>query len=85
MRCSKKIEKDPENLELHKQLRELGIRRKEAGGKPAGGFLGPTLPFAGKGYKEKLLNAEYVLAHDPANVPAMMDLYRAAESAAIWT
>jgi hypothetical protein len=27
-----------------------------------------------------MLNAEYVLAHDPANVPAMMDLYRAAEA-----
>jgi hypothetical protein len=76
----KKVEKDPENVELHTQLRDVSLRRTAAGGKPAGGFLGPTLPYAGKGDNEKMLNAEYVLAHDPANVPAMMDLYRAAEA-----
>ena len=75
----KKIEKDPENVELHTQLRDVSLRRTAAGGKPAGGFLGPTLPYAGRSDKEKMLNAEYVLAHDPANIPAMMDLYRAAE------
>jgi hypothetical protein len=77
----KEIEKHPENVMLHGQLRETGVRRSAAGGKPAGGFLGPTLPYPGKTDKQKLLNAEYILAHDPANIPAMMDLYRAAESA----
>lgn len=75
------LEKQPENLDLHQQLHDTALRRKAAGGKPAGGFLGPTLPYLGKTDKEKMLNAEYVIAHDPANIPAMMDLYRAAESA----
>ena len=77
----KQIENDPGNVGLHKTLRDIGFRRKVAGGKPAGGFLGPTLPYPGKTEKEKLLNAEYVLAKDIANIPAMMDLYRAAEAA----
>jgi hypothetical protein len=77
----KEIEKHPENVKLHQQLRETGLRRTAAGGKPAGGFLGPKLPYAGKNDTQKMLNAEYVLANDPANIPAMMDLYRAAESA----
>ncbi|MGN6367843.1 MAG: hypothetical protein ACTHN5_06240 [Phycisphaerae bacterium] len=79
--CLKQIEQSPADVELHKALRDVALRRKSAGGKPAGGFLGPTLPYPGKTDKEKMLNAEYVLAHDPANIPAMMDLYRAAESA----
>ena len=77
----KKLGDDPENLELHGRLREVGLRRTAAGGKPAGGFWGPKLPFSGNGTKEKMLNAEYVLAKDAGNVPAMMDMYRAAESA----
>jgi hypothetical protein len=77
----KRIDSAPENLELHKQLRDVGLRRKVAGGKSAGGFLGPTLPYAGKNDKEKMLNAEYVLAKDIGNVPAMMDVYRSAEAA----
>jgi hypothetical protein len=77
----KRLERDPEKIDLHRQLREVGLQRTAAGGKPAGGFLGPALPFAGKGPKEKMLNAEFVLAHDVGNIPAMMDLYRAAESA----
>ena len=38
------LNREPFNVEEHKQLRDTALRRKVSGGKAAGGLLGPKLP-----------------------------------------
>ncbi len=66
--------------EGHKPLREVALRRKEAGQKKAGMF-GDSSKFrksAGKTPKEAMLKAEYLLSKDPTNLALMTDLVKAA-------
>src|SRR3954466_10934934 len=55
------LNREPFNVEEHKALREVAMRRKMAGVKSSGGLLGlggVKLPFKGKTPKEGLLNNE---------------------------
>lgn len=72
------IRREPENIERgHKPLREVSLKRKAAGGKPAGMFEAmkrkPT-----KDPAESLANAEFLLAKDPGNVGHMLGVFHAA-------
>lgn len=68
--------REPANLDEHKALREVSLRRKVSGGKPAGGFLGIKPYFSGKSPKEQMLNAEYLLAKDPGNIGHMLSMMK---------
>jgi tetratricopeptide (TPR) repeat protein len=70
--------REPGNLDEHKALREVSLRRKVSGGKPAGGFLGAKPYFSGKSPKEQMLNAEYLLAKDPGNISHMLNMMKSA-------
>jgi tetratricopeptide (TPR) repeat protein len=83
------LNREPFNVEEHKSLRDTALRRKVTGGKPAGGLLGPKLPYKGKTPKEAMLNAEFLLAKDVGNIPAMLTLFRNAvagewNAVAVW-
>jgi tetratricopeptide (TPR) repeat protein len=56
---------EPDNLSQHEALRDVAMRRKVAGGKPAGMFA--KTPVSGKGPVAKMLQAEYFWALDPMN------------------
>lgn len=53
--------------EGHMPLRSLGIQRMQAGGKKPGMMEGMKRSTSGKDAKQAMLNAEYLLAKDPAN------------------
>jgi tetratricopeptide (TPR) repeat protein len=66
--------------EGHKPLREIALRRKEAGLKKSGLF-GDSSKFkksSGKNPKEAMLKAEYLLCKDPSNTDHMTSLVKAA-------
>ncbi len=77
--------REPGNMEEHVFLRDVSLRRKVKGGKPAGGLVGGLLGakpyFKGKSPKELMLNAEWLLAKDPGNITYMMTMVRQASSA----
>jgi tetratricopeptide (TPR) repeat protein len=75
------LNREPFNIEEHKNLRDTALRRKVTGGKPAGGLLGPKLPYKGKTPKEAMLNAEFVLAKDVGHIPSMLTIFRNAIAA----
>ncbi|MGN6367849.1 MAG: hypothetical protein ACTHN5_06270 [Phycisphaerae bacterium] len=70
------LNREPFNVDEHKALRDVGFRRKVAGGKPPGGLLGPKPPYKGKTAKEAMLNAAWTLAKDVGNIPAMQQYLR---------
>ncbi len=76
------LHREPFNLEEHKALREVAMRRKIAGGKTRGGLLGlgaSKQKYKGKTPKEGLLNNEFILARDVGNITAMMAMIRNAD------
>jgi len=73
------IRREPENIERgHKPLREVSLKRKAAGGKPAGMFEAMKYK-PGKEPVESLANAEFLLAKDPGNISHMVAVFRAAQ------
>ncbi len=73
------LNREPFNLEQHEALRDVSLRRKVKGAKARGGFggfLSAKLPFKGKTAKEAMLNAEFSLANEPGNIPAMQTILR---------
>ncbi len=70
------LNREPFNVAEHTALRDVSLTRKVKGGKAAGGILGPKLPYKGKSAKEAMLNAEYILAKDPGNIPSMLTIIR---------
>ncbi|MEM8873779.1 MAG: hypothetical protein AAGD32_05910 [Planctomycetota bacterium] len=68
---------DPENLDIHKALRSVSMQRKAKGGKPMGMFEKGKYK-GGKTDKDKLLNAERLLAFDPGNTDYMATMLKAA-------
>jgi tetratricopeptide (TPR) repeat protein len=70
------LNREPFNVTEHEALWQVGFNRKLKGGKPAGGLLGPKLPFKGKTPKEALLNHEFLLAKDVSNISAMLAIIR---------
>jgi tetratricopeptide (TPR) repeat protein len=76
--------REPTNMAEHEALRDIALRRKIKGGKPAGGIgglLGAKPYFKGKSPKELMLNAEWLLAKDPGNINQMMVMVRQAMAA----
>jgi len=74
------IRREPENIERgHKPLREVSLKRKAAGGKPAGMFEAMKHK-ATKDPAESLANAEFLLAKDPGNINHMMGVFHAAQN-----
>lgn len=65
---------DPDDVDAHRDLRELSLKRKAGGGKPIG-MLGAMKLKGGKEGKEALLNAEKLLANDPGQVSYMSTIF----------
>ena len=63
---------DPEDVEQHKALREIALKRKVSGGKPLGMFEARKYPTTTKDDKQSMLNSERMLAFDPGNTNHMV-------------
>lgn len=72
------LDKDPEDVAEHQNLREASLKRKASGGKPLGMFAKPK---PSKDDKQNMLNAEKMLAYDPGNLGHMVDLLQNAQRA----
>ena len=75
------LSREPLKMDEHEALRDISLRRKIKGGKPAGGFLGAKSYFKGKTPKDQMLNAEWSLAKDPGNITLMLTMLKAAAAA----
>jgi tetratricopeptide (TPR) repeat protein len=77
------LNREPFNLEEHKALRDVAMRRKISGAKSSGGlfgaFGGPKPKYKGKSAKEVLLNNVFFLARDVGNMNAMLAIVRNAD------
>ena len=69
---------DPNEIEAHKQLREISLKRKATGGKPIGMFAAMSLKRPSKDDKQNLLNSEKLLANDPGNTDHMVGILQSA-------
>ena len=70
---------DPDNMAKHEALRDVSLRRKVAGGKPAG--FAEKLKSGGSDPIDKMLHAEKLWAMDPLNIKHMRDVMRHAVEA----
>jgi tetratricopeptide (TPR) repeat protein len=71
---------DPDNMARHEALREVALRYKASGGKPAG-LKERKFETLGKDPVSKMLDAEKIWAKDVGNVQAMIDvMHRAVEA-----
>jgi len=68
--------RDPQNIPELERLYNVSLTRKVKGGKPASGLMGPKVPYKGKTPKEQMLNAMWVLAHDPGHIPSMLTILK---------
>ncbi len=75
------LNREPCNVAEHEKLYNVSLTRKVKGGKPAGGLMGPKLPYKGKTPKDQMLNAEWLLSKDPGHIPSMMTIMRTAKTA----
>jgi TolA-binding protein len=74
------IQREPGNVTRgHQKLREASLRRKLAGGKPAG-MMDRLSHRPGKDPLVNLINAEYLLAKDPGSVAYMEHVFKAAQA-----
>lgn len=72
------IRREPANLERgHQPLRDVAMKRKMQGGKPAGLTEGIKRR-PGKDPIESLINAEYLLSKDPGKISHMVAVFKAA-------
>jgi tetratricopeptide (TPR) repeat protein len=69
---------DPEDIEHHKLLRELSLKRKVSGGKDMGMFDRRKYSTSTKDDKLNMLNAERQLAFDPGNTNHMLTFAQSA-------
>ena len=73
------IRREPGNIERgHQQLFQVALKRKAAGGKPAG-FMDAMKLRKAKDPLESLVNAEHLMAKDPGRIEHMAGVLRAAE------
>ena len=72
---------DPDNVDAHRDLRNIAMKRKASSGKPMG--MLDTMKFlrAGKDFKVNMLNAEKVASFDAGNLNAMEAMIVAASKA----
>lgn len=77
--------REPSNLDEHKALRDVAMRRKISGAKSSGGLLGafgggPKPKYKGKSPKDAFLNNVFFLARDVGNMNAMLAIVRNADT-----
>jgi hypothetical protein len=72
---------DPDNLQAHRELREISLKRKAGGGKDLGILKQVALKRWTNDSKQNVLNAEQLLAYDPGNVDHMLSLLQNAHRA----
>ncbi len=76
---------EPTNMAERGELRRVALKRKMSGGKHlgamAGRLLGAKVFFKGSSAKERMLNAEWLLARDPDNIDLMLTIVREAMEA----
>jgi hypothetical protein len=75
------LDKDPEEVTEHQNLREVSFKRKAGGGKPLGMFERGKYARSSKDDKLNMLNAEKLLAFDPGNTDYMVMLLQNAHRA----
>jgi tetratricopeptide (TPR) repeat protein len=78
------LELDPDSVEAHKELRDIGLKRKASGKKALGMFEAMKLKRSGKDDKQNMLNAEKLLSYDPGNTDHMLSLAQAAFAAGFY-
>ena len=66
------LEKDPDAVAAHQELRDISLKRKASGGKSMGFFEAAKLKRPSKDDKQNMINAERLLAHDPGNTDYMI-------------
>ena len=71
---------DPDNVEAHRTLREISLKRKANGGKDMGMFEKMKTPRV-TNEKQAMLNAEKLLAYLPSDVGRIRALFDAAQRA----
>jgi TolA-binding protein len=74
------LDKDPEDVTEHQNLREVSMKRKASGGKAMGMFERSKFR-GGKDDKQNMLHAEKLLAYDPGNTDHMLALMESASRA----
>ena len=76
---------EPDNVDAHRWLRDLSLRRKASGGPALGMFDKIKLQRAAKSADAtaRMLAAEQRLAYDPADLAAMLDVLRNAHEAGL--
>lgn len=75
---------DPEDLEAHKALRDIALKRKVSGGKAMGMFERNKYPTSTKDDKQNMLNAEMKLAYEPGNIDHMITMVQSAHRAGFY-
>lgn len=83
------LRRDPDDVEAHRELRQIALRRRAVGGKRAGIFRQIRLRRRTPSPLANLLHAEELLAYDPANIEWMVAAARHAaearlEETAVW-
>jgi hypothetical protein len=72
------LEVEPDNVEAHQALREIGLERAAKGERPLGMFekakLDRVLKQSGADAKKRMLAAERLLAYDPGQRTYMFEL-----------
>ena len=76
------LEADPDNVEIHRELRDVSLRRKAAGGGPVGMFNRLKLRDRARAGDDKtrMLVAEHVWAYDPDDFRSRDEMLRHARS-----
>src|SRR5688500_1986745 len=69
---------DPDQVNVHKELRRISLTRKATGGKPLSKLKAMGLKRTSDP-KESMLNAEMLLAYDPGNIQHMIAVAKAAQ------
>jgi len=72
------LEKDPDDIKAHQELRDFSLKRKASGGKGIGFMEGMKLKRPQKEDKQNMLNAEKLLAYEPGETSVMLTILQSA-------
>ncbi len=72
---------DPEEIEAHRALREIAMRRKASGGKSLGMLDRMKLQKVSKDDKQNMLNFEMLVSYDPGNTDYLLQILQNAHRA----
>jgi len=75
---------DPEDLEAHKAVREISLKRKVSGGKAMGMFEARKYSTSTRDDKQNMLNSEKKLAFEPGNIDHMIVMVQSAHRAGFY-